>query len=193
VLRTLGDEEKAQFWQVVSEALENASADAEFRSAIQIAEKDWKRVSEIARIRAEHRLIESINEGEYDPARKICPRGALGTWAKDLGAEFVLQDDLVTAIVGRCCSKSLEGRLYGFQYFFQLLQQLRPTPPRGLVWSLKKRLKEEQEQIVFDALNWVTYEAFADENDEWVKAFKEAVEAFKPAEPAEISDDDIPF
>jgi uncharacterized protein (TIGR02391 family) len=51
-LRTLSGEEQTTFWQIVSEALENASADAEFRSAIQIAEHEWLKVSEIARLRA---------------------------------------------------------------------------------------------------------------------------------------------
>lgn len=63
-LGTLSPEEQDQFWLVVSDVLEGASEDSEFRSAVQIAEKSWIRISEIARIRVEHRLIKSIKDGE---------------------------------------------------------------------------------------------------------------------------------
>ena len=193
VLKTLSVDEQDLFWQVVSETLENASADAEFRSAVQIAEKDWMKVSEFSRIRTEHRFIESIKEGEYDSSREVCSRGSLGTWARDLGTSFVLKDELASAIIGRICSDNSAARAYVFQFFFDLLKQLRPTPPRGLVWSLRSRLKKEHDQDVYNALSWVTYDWLANENDEWIKAFKEAVEQFKPPASAEISDDDIPF
>lgn len=200
VLKTLAAEDQDQFWQVVSDALENASADAEFRSAMQIVDKDWTKVSEFARIRTEHRVIESVKEGVYDSSRKICPKGALGTWARDLATEFILKDDFASAIEGRLSSNDCDSRAYGFQFFFHVLRQLRPTPRSFLVWSLKKRLKDEHDQEVYDALSWVADEAFADENDEWVKAFKEAVSQFNSpasseisAASAEISDDDIPF
>jgi len=200
VLRTLEADEQDQFWQVVSDTLEGASADAEFRSAIQIVDKDWKKVSEFARIRAENRFIESVKEGEYDSARKICPKGSLGTWARDLAADFILKDDFASAIEGRLCSEDPEARAYGFEYFFNELQRLRPTPSKFLVWSLKKRLKDNHDQEAYNALSWVADEVFADENNAWVIAFKEAVKQFNPilsdedsAPSAEISDDDIPF
>jgi hypothetical protein len=198
VLRTLEADEQDQFWQVVSDTLESASADADFRSAIQIVDKDWKKVSEFARIRTENRFIESVREEEYDSVRKTCPKGALGTWARDLATDFILKDDIASAIEGRLCSNYPEARSYGFEYFFNEFQRLRPTPSNLLVWSLKKRLKDDHDQEVYNALSWVADEVFADENNAWVIAFKEAVEQFNPilsgedsAPSAEISDDDI--
>ena len=163
VLKTLAPEERIQFWQIVSEALENASADAEFRTVIQIAEKDWEKISELARIRAEHRIVECVREGEYDPSRRTCPKGSLATWARDIGPRFILKDELASAIIGRLCSNDREARAYGFTYFFYLLRKLRPFPPDGLIWSLKRRLEEEHDQDVYEALSWVTDEIFADE------------------------------
>jgi uncharacterized protein (TIGR02391 family) len=80
VLRALNEEERGIFYKIVSEALESASSDAEFRAAIHIAQHAWLRVSEIARLRTENRLIQSIREGEYDSFRGVCLKGSLGTW-----------------------------------------------------------------------------------------------------------------
>jgi uncharacterized protein (TIGR02391 family) len=193
VLKALSPEEQEQFWQVVSDSLENASADAEFRSIIQIVQKDWTKISEFARLRTEHRLVESIKEGEYDSSRKMCPKGALGTWTTSIGDEFILKDDLVSAIIGRLSSDKPEARAYGFQYFFNLLRDLRSAPPIGLIWNLKKRLKDEHDQEVFDALSWVTDEIFADDGDEWIKAFREPIEQFSLVASTGITEDDIPF
>jgi uncharacterized protein (TIGR02391 family) len=194
VLKTLSPEEQSQFWQVVSEALENASGDADFRSAIQIADKEWGKVSEFARLRAENRLIESIKEGEYDSARKMCPQGSLGTWGA--GLDFTLKEELASAIIGRLYSDDPAPRAYAFQYFFSTLRRLRPAPPPGLVWSLKRRLVEQHAEDVHDALSWVA-DVFAEDDDPWVKAFKQPVEQFNrktaPEQTAEISDEDIPF
>jgi uncharacterized protein (TIGR02391 family) len=197
VLKTLTAEEQDQFWQAVSEALEAASSDNDFRSIIQIAGEDWIKISELARIRAEHRLIQSIKEGEYDSSRKLLLKGGLGTWARDLASEFALKGELASALSVRLRSDAADARSYVFEYFLHVYKQLRPTPPDWIVLSLKRRLREERDQDVYEALSWVTLDMY-EEEDGWVKAFKEAIEQFNPpiandAVSAEISDDDIPF
>jgi uncharacterized protein (TIGR02391 family) len=192
-LKTLTPEEQGQFWRVVSEALESASADAEFRSAVQIVETGWTNISEFARIRVESRLIESIKEGEYDSSRKVCTKGALGTWSRDLASSFILKSELAAAIEGRLLSDNPDARAYVFQHLFYQLRQLRPIPRSHLVWSLSRRLKEEHDQGVYNALSWATDEWIVDGDDEWAKAFKGPIEAFNPPAQVEISEDDIPF
>lgn len=198
VLKTLSPEEQEQFWQVVSEGLESASADVEFRSIIQMTEKDWMKVSELARIRAEHRLIESVKEGEYDSYRKTLLRGALGTWAKDLATSFTLQQELADAISGRLRSDNPSARSYVFTYFFSVLMKIQTTPSHWTVLSLKMRLIDEHDKEVYDNLSWVTDEIFADDDNPWVKIFKDAVKQYESSKSpqaveAGISDDDIPF
>ena len=198
VLRTLPSEEQDQFWQVVSEGLESASTDVEFRSIIQMTQKDWMKISELARIRAEHRLIESIKEGEYDSSRSTLLKGGLGTWARDLASDFTLQKELADAINGRLLSDVPDARAYAFQYFFSVLRTLQPTPSYWTVSSLKRRLTDEHDQQVYDKLSWVTDEIFADDDDPWVKAFKDVIKQYESAKSpqaveAEISDEDIPF
>jgi uncharacterized protein (TIGR02391 family) len=79
ILKSLSEEEQSRFWQIASDVLEAATADTEFRSAIQIAGDNWTRIDELARLRAEYRFIESIKEGEYDDDRKSLLKGGLGT------------------------------------------------------------------------------------------------------------------
>jgi uncharacterized protein (TIGR02391 family) len=198
VLKTLSPEEQDQFWQVVSEELESVSADAEFRSIIQVTGKDWVKISELARIRAEHRLIESIKEGEYDSSIRTLLKGSLGTWARDLASSFTLKKELADAISERLQSEDPDARSYVFQYFFSVFRQIQTTPSHWTVWSLKRRLTEEHDKEVYDNLSWVTAEIFADDDDPWIKAFRGAVKQYEStkspqAVEAEISDDDIPF
>ena len=191
VLRTMATEEQDKFWQIVSEAIEGASTDADFRSAIQLAKENWTKLSEFSRLRAEYRLIESASEGEYDTSRSICPKGSLGTWASEIGKQIVLKDELVSAIIGRLWSDDSAARAYGLKYFLHLLTELKPIPSTGLVMSLRRRLREQDEDV-YKALSW-TSSPFANSDDGWVKAFQKDIEAFEAAASASITEDDIPF
>lgn len=194
LIKALPPEEQDEFWRVVSEALEDVSVEAEFRSIIQVVEWDWTRVAELPRIRAEHRMIQSIKEGEYDSSRETCLKGNLGTWAMGWAEKFTLQNELVSAISGRLYS-SPTARAYAFKYFFYTYRKLRPRPPQPLVNCLTKLLKDEHDHEVYEALNGVAI--YGDEDDPWVVAFREAVDQFNPStspeQSPEISDDDIPF
>jgi uncharacterized protein (TIGR02391 family) len=154
VVRKLSPQEQVTFWEIVSEALETAEADAEFRTAIQIAENEWLKVSDIARIRAENRLIESIKEGEYDPETKCCPKGSLGTWGRTIAKEFTLQEEYVNAIISRLRADDPAARAYALSFHFTNLRQLRPTPPYWAVWTLNQRLREH-DRAVYDAVGFV--------------------------------------
>jgi len=185
VLKTLSAEEQAAFWEMVSEELEIAVTDSEFRSAIQLAEDDWLKVSEVARLRCENRLIESISEGEYDAQRKTCPKGSLGTWARDIAKHFTLQTEYVVAVLGRLQSSDPAARAYAIQYHLFTLKAVRPEPTYGIVQVLRQCLMEGDASI-HDALSFLKREP---KESGWVKQLKEAYDNFIPA----IADDNIPF
>jgi uncharacterized protein (TIGR02391 family) len=192
VLRKLSAEEQVTFWEIVSEALENATGDAEFRTAIQIAENEWPKVSDIARLRVEHRLIESVREGEYDAEKKSCPKGSLGTWAPSIAKDFILQEEYVDAVVSRLRDDNPAARAYVLQYHFRTLRELRPKPPFWAVYTVRQRLREH-DVAVHAALGFVELgSAFDSGEDEWVTALKEAYAEYEPPS-IEITDDDIPF
>lgn len=192
-LRVLDAEEAATFWAVVSEALEQAATDAEFRSAIQIAGQDWLKVSEIARLRAENRLIECVREGEFDRDSGQCAKGGLGTWATTFAADFLLKDELVDAIVDRLTSDQSEAVAYGTNFFLPTLQKLRQEPPLEVVSALRELLGKH-DALTHESLSFLPFE---EPDSKWSLALLDAYEKYEPEAPAivstEITDEDIPF
>ncbi|MGO9776711.1 MAG: TIGR02391 family protein [Terracidiphilus sp.] len=203
-LKTLSDEEQSSFWQVVSESLENATTDSVFRTIIQIAQNDWEKISEIARLRTEHRLIESTREGEFDQIKRTCTKGALGTWVIGLTDKMELKEDYAAAVITRLESASPAARAYVYEYHFQALRRIRQTPGPSVLICLKMLLRQH-DRPTYNALSFVGEDVFADESDEkWIAALKDAYARFQPAgetyssaddyaQQTEISDDDIPF
>jgi uncharacterized protein (TIGR02391 family) len=190
-LKVLNDVELYSFWQVVSESLENATTDAEFRTVISIAQNDWEKIAEIARLRAEHRFIESIREGEYNNIKKVCTKGSLGTWATRIVDKMDLNQEYRLAVASRLMSIIPAARAYAYQYHFDTYRRLQTVPWLPVLNSLKRYLKE-QDQMTYNALIFVEGDIFASETDEkWIAALKEDYAAFVPN--VELSDDDIPF
>jgi uncharacterized protein (TIGR02391 family) len=193
VLKTLGPEDQATFWQTVSDALESAQSDAEYRTAIQIAQQGWANLTELAKIRAEHRLIESIKEGEYDDNQGSLVNGSLGTWALGIGENFSMGQELANALTSRLASENLRARNYVLKYFIRLLHALSPSPPWQAINSLRKGLRDH-DKGVYDALSFLTddpWENALDENDDWGKQLAKAYKEFQPHQ--EITDEAIPF
>jgi len=190
-LKVLTEDEQTSFWQVVSEALENATSDGEFRTVISIAQGHWEKISELARLRTEHRLIESIREGEYNHIKRICTKGVLGIWAVRIADKMALRDEYASAVAARITSGTSAARAYAYQYHFDTYREIQPNPRSYVVNRLKALLKENDQQT-YSALLFVADEVFASESGEkWIAALKDAYAAFEPT--PEISDDDIPF
>ena len=190
-LKVLTAEEQGSFWEVASEALENASSDSEFRTVLSLAQGSWEKISKIARLRTEHRLVESVREGEYNEVKRVCSKGALGTWAKEIADKMELQDEYLAAVWRRIASGNPEARAYAYQYHFYKCRELRPDPPNWILTHFKSLLKQNDRQT-YNALSFVAEDIFAADFDEkWIAGLKDAFAAVGPT--PEISDDDIPF
>ena len=188
-VKTLSPEGQAAFWAAVSEALRTAATDAEFKSAIQIAGDDWLRCSELSRLRAENRLIKSIQEGRLDRSTGRSKQGGLGTWAAGIAEHFQSKGQLISAINSKLTSDDPEGRAYAFKFFFPTLRSLQPKPPAYVVETLA-RLLSEQDEDAYAALGFVEYPEFAE--PAWAEALLEPYKNFIPR-PPQITDDDVPF
>jgi uncharacterized protein (TIGR02391 family) len=186
VLRTLSTDDQAIFWEVVSESLERASSDLEFRAAIQVSEHQWSQVSEIARLRTENRLIESVKEGEYDEGRSLCLKGLLGTWVKPIAADLMLHEEYVMAVTKRLRSVDVLARAYVLKFHLECVHRLRPTPPPLLSFTLRQRLLEHDEDV-HEALMFLVLEP---DDSGWVVALKKTFDDFVANA---VTDDDIPF
>jgi uncharacterized protein (TIGR02391 family) len=187
-IKVLSDDEQADLWRVVSEELESAAEESDFISAIRLAKRHWEQVSEIARLRTEHLLIKSVCEGEYDEGKRKCTKGALGTWAAEIGTHMLLKKEYAQAITGRLLSHHPNARAYCFQYHFNVLREIRPDPGSRTLEKLNELL-DAKDQSTYYALWFVRVGDGA--VDQWVAALKAGYEACTSH--FEISDDDIPF
>ncbi|MDP2998297.1 MAG: TIGR02391 family protein [Bryobacterales bacterium] len=189
MVKTLGPEAQASFWAAVSEALRTAVNDGEYRSAIQIAEgESWVLCSDLARLRAENRLIESIRAGRWNGETKRYKDGVLGTWYWRIAGHLQLRDELAAVLIAKLCSDEAEERAYVLHLFMPVLRELRPNPPAHLVHALVCLLKEHDEDV-HRALSFLE-DPWAEQ--EWVDVLLEAYKSFEPPFKG-ITDDDVPF
>jgi hypothetical protein len=190
LLATLSDEAKGSYWEMVSSALEEAVSDAEVRTAVSIAGSEWDKLSVIARLRTEHRLVASIREGEYDSETKSCPKGSLGTWASGITSHFASKGALTDALIERISSGGQTGVDYVLRYFKDELLDRKSKPTWALTYALKARL-DSDDTAIHSALWFVGSDLC---HITWTEEMKDSLSEFKERNPGEgISDDDIPF
>ena len=195
-LKALSVEEQASFWLVASDALESTRSDSDFIKLIQITQENWEKISEIARLRTEHVLVKSVRDGEYSSLKKTCIKGGLGTWITGIAEKLTLKREYESAISVRISSEHQDARAYAYEYHFDWLRALCPTPPTWVINRLKKLL-ESNDRLTYEALSFVAtfqeIDPFTEEKseDKWAIALKDAYEAYVPT--SEITDDDIPF
>lgn len=185
---TLGDEAKASFWEMVSSALEEAVSDTEVSTAVFVTGAEWKKLSEIARLRTEHRLIASIREGEYNSETKNCPKGSLGTWASGITSHFGSKEALKNALI-ESVSSGQAGVDYVLRYFSDDLLDRKLEPTWSLTYALKSRLNANDRSIS-SALWFVGTEHC---HAKWTTELKGPLDEFEKRNPTVITDDDIPF
>ena len=181
---------QAEFWQIVSEELERAVNDAEVRTAVSVTGADWEKLSDVARLRTENRLIASISEGEYDPDTKSCPKGSLGTWASGITRYFLSQAQLGGAFVARIESGNPSAIEYVLRYFKSSIFKFKEPLDWDLEWALSSRLAAD-DQLIFDALSLV---GAKDTHKSWPDGLKDSLDSFQKRNPGQgITDEDIPF
>ena len=145
---------------------------------------DWPKIKKIARLRIENRLIEAINEGNYDASTKKCTKGVLGAWATGLFPFFTLKREAYTAICGRLFSGKTGPEEYALKFLACSLPSLSEKPNAGMQVNIKGKLKAGH-QGFYDLIS-----SFVFSNDEWSEPFQSEIAAFTP--PPE-TEDDVPF
>jgi uncharacterized protein (TIGR02391 family) len=190
LLATISEDAKTSYWEMVSASLEEATSDAEFRSAVQIANKDWTNLTQIARLRTENRLISSIKEGEYDSEAKNCIKGGLGTWANGLEDHFSMKEEFTNALIDRMSSDNQAAVNYVLTYFITALLDPKTPPSWRLSHVLKSRLFVDDKEV-YGAL-WFVGKSTC--HQKWKDELKQAIDEFEQRNPDEvITDDEFPF
>ena len=192
LLETLSAEQKDSFCEIVSQELETTTSDATIRAILQLIPQEyWCGYSEIARIRTEGKLIESIKEGKYDRSSAKCIAGGLGTWSSGLRPHFVLKDRLAMVLAAKLGSSEPSEQDYVFAFFLPGVFADFPKPPILIVMRLKEGLKAGDARFR-NALSGID---FLEDTDPWKAALKDPVASFVEAQDFNpgISDDDVPF
>src|ERR1017187_9439655 len=118
LLKVLKREQKKNAFQMISDELRTTSSDTMIRVVIQLLKlEDWPRIDEMARLRIENRLIESIRVGRYNISTNKCMDGVIGTWASSLFEHMSLRSEALRAIINRMMSEDTMAEDYAIKYF----------------------------------------------------------------------------
>jgi len=191
MLEVLKPDEVLEFHQIISEELEATNDEGTMRTIIHIMPREsWANYTQLAKIRIETKLIQSITEDLYDADNDKCLAGSFGAWATGICQYFTLKRELARAITGRLSSDLYAANSYAFAFFVHCLIALEPTPSSKLVDTINNGLKAGDKRF-YDAL--VFHLDIADEDDPWKKAFGNAHANFVAGQRVLPPDDDVPF
>lgn len=201
-----GDDKIDDFLAVVSDDLRTTQDEKEVRLALQILpEHLWPRISEIARLRIENKLIQSIDSGQYDSENKNCTSGWLGTWGINLVKDFSLKKELFQILL-----KKLRGNDYEQNYVAKFFLSVLPdTIDSTMSDFITKHRKEQCIRAIVQAVSNplgpnILREKFLEKchfPEDWQSLILKEIEAVKEIDPEYFDkfinsfdyDDDIPF
>jgi hypothetical protein len=140
LIELAGDNRIDDFLAVVSDELRTMQNDFDLKLALQILPVHlWPRISEIARLRIENKLIRSIDSGQYDVANEECISGWLATWGRDLFKSFSLNNQLCLALIKKLNGNENEQNYVANFFYSNLPDTINPSTEK--VWPdyFKKR------------------------------------------------------
>ncbi|MFH1487096.1 MAG: TIGR02391 family protein, partial [Chloroflexota bacterium] len=121
VISKLPDDQTARFLAVVSDDLKVAQEEAAIRLTLWVLPPHlWPQVSEVARLRIENKLIQSIREGKAYPSNKQV-KGTLGTWARDFLQHFTYRQEAGRVLLEKLESADWDDHRYVATYFMSVL------------------------------------------------------------------------
>jgi uncharacterized protein (TIGR02391 family) len=181
-LQLMNESERKDFWDTVSGKLLSNNSDGELMTLVRIASRHWLECSEISRLRTEHRLLKSLQEGKVGPDGKVS-KGWLAVRIGEIENSFSMKDVLHRELVQKLHSFDSGHQAYFYTYFMGIFVRLELTPSEKTKSVLNSRLKQK------DAATYFAFNFLNDlsDIDPWAATFKDSYSSF------EFSDDDIPF
>ncbi|WP_155122496.1 hypothetical protein [Burkholderia ubonensis] len=189
LLPTLTGDERIQVDQIISDELKTTDDDATVRAVIGSLGGDiWPRLAEVSRLRVEHKLVRSVQEGHFDSKQKVCRSGSLGTWARNLFPHFSLKREMLGAITNKLRSGNRTEEDYVFQYLFPFLGDLHNAIPATLDVACRMKIRNGNQRFYTGLTVYAPWP-----KETWSKDLIRAVDEFKAAPDFDEMDDDIPF
>jgi uncharacterized protein (TIGR02391 family) len=190
LLKVLGQDDQEQACQIISEELKTTESDETIRIVLNIFPSEcWGKYEEIARLRIENKLLNSVADGRYSPKDDKCFDGALGTWSTGLIHNFILKDKFITVLANKLFSSDDFALDYVFKFFWDYLPELSDPPTPWLAKIIKRGLVKGDKRFYLN-LHWVMNGG----PNSWIEAFSESYKNFKPSQASEDTpDEDVPF
>lgn len=196
ILAAMSSDEIDELCQMLSEELRQTDDEATIRFVLGAFPAGiWPQLAEIARLRIENKLIQSVKEGKWVARQNRCTGGALGTWAGNIIHEFTLKDELWRVLFAKLRSSDAAEQDFVFQYFVRHIDDCFDAPPPALTWAVKQGLNAGDVRFKAAVEGWrFSNDGEREPEHAWRKVFTDALASFTPkAEAAELTDDDIPF
>lgn len=155
ILDRLPDNQVDEFLAVVSDELKVVQEEENIRLTLQLLPADhWPRISEVARIRVENMLIESIKEGQvlesgkmqvFYSAEGVPKSGAFGTWSISFIPYFTLVRQLGKVLDNKLAD-SYDHRRYVVGHFMNALPMVF-TEPRQIQCCVHRIAEVVEEEM----------------------------------------------
>ena len=151
----LSDQNIMRFLAVVSDDLKTIQDEKSIRLTLQILPPIvWPKISEVARLKIENKLIGSIGDGQaYQVSSTIT--GALGTWAIDYVEHFTLKDELGSVMIKKLEDSDADDRRYIEKYFMNALPKaiIGNSQIRRCIQAISKAIRKDDYDISCALLN----------------------------------------
>lgn len=125
ILSKLSSDQVADFMNIVSEELKITRNNAEIQANLHILPpRLWSRVEEVARLRIENKVLNSISTGSIVRRGAQNAEGAVGTWAVDFLVHFNSNYQAAQLLTDKLCDSGEYGQRYVITYFCTILGSL---------------------------------------------------------------------
>lgn len=188
LIELAGDDKIDDFLSVVSENLRSMHVDAEVILVLQILpERLWPRISEVARLRIENKLIQSVNSGRYDGENEACKSGALGTWARDFIKYFSLKNELYYTLLKKLSGEHEDQNYVAKFFLWELPNTIESTDDSRSLNYKKTKYISQILQAVSDPDGPCTLREYFLVRDnfpeDWQNLFLKEIESIKQSDP----------
>lgn len=197
-----GDDKIDDFLAVFSDGLRTKQKDPEVQLNLQILpERLWLRISEVARLRIENKLIRSIASGQYDYVEGECTAGQLGTWGGDLVKSFTLKNELYQTLLEKLRGNDAEQNYVAEFFIWTLPDTIDSNEGEWTINYHKTEYVRAIVQAVFNPHGPINLRAKLLERynfpEDWQNLILKEIESVKESDPEYfdkfINSNEIPF
>lgn len=194
IFKQFSEEELNSFYEVVTDELSKVSEGNVIRYNLQVLPfENWMNIKELARIRIENMILQSIENGKYMVEMDRCNGGSLGTWAAWGNVKYMtFVEDFLGIFIRKLESEDKFESDYILTYYWDDLLSNLTHPNQHFNRVIKQKLKEGDKRF-YDKL--LPHFVHGKDDDIIIQTFKEDYENFEERQNTiiDISDDDLPF